>query len=216
MLGVYLDENLSFDFHCQKVIKKINSAMFHLSSIKHLVSSKTLIKLYYALVHPHILYCLPAYSFTSSKNRKLIFNKQKQIVRIITKAKYNSHSEPLFYKTQILPLCDLITHQKLMFMHAIVHNYSPVTFPFFNFNLNVNEHRFNFRNDNDFHIQRTNSTLVQSMPLINFPATWNNLDQSLKSISSKITFKKCVKSELLDKYANFRCNRTLCVSCIES
>ena len=103
-----------------------------------------------------------------------------------------------------------------MFMHAIVHNYSPETFPFFNFNLNVNEHRFNFRNDNDFHNQRTNSTLVQSMPLINYPATWNNLDQSLKSISSKITFKKCVKSELLDKYANFRCNRTLCLSCIES
>ena len=67
MLGVLFDENLSFDLHCQKVCKKINSAIFHLSSVRNVLSSSALTKLYYALIHPHFLYCLPAFSFTSKK-----------------------------------------------------------------------------------------------------------------------------------------------------
>ena len=190
--------------------------MYHISSVKNFLSCKSLVKLYYALVHPHILYCLAAYSFTSAKNRKTIFNKQKQIVRIICKAKYNAHSEPLFYNAKILPLEDLITQQKLMFMHSIAHNYCPVNFPFFNFNMDMNNHRFDLRNDNDFYVQRATSTFVQNMPLISFPSSWNNLDQNYKSITSKLLFKKSLKSELLDKYSNFRCDRTLCISCIGS
>ena len=216
ILGVHLDENLSFDYHCQKVLKKVNSALFHISSAKHMLSTKTLIKLYYALVHPHLLYCLPAFSFTSVKNRKMISNKLKQVVRIICKAKYNAHTEPLFFKTQILPFDDLILQQKLIFMHAIVHNYSSVCFPHFITNLTFNAHRFNLRNENDFFVPRTDSSFVQRMPLIDFPAAWNNIDQSLKSIASKQSFKKILKQELLDKYRNFTCDRSLCISCINS
>ena len=112
-------------------------------------------------------------------------NKQKQCVRIIRKAKYNSHSEPLFYKSEILPLDDLIFQQKLMFMHSIAHQYSPVCFPQFVFNLTANEHRYTFRNNRDFFVHRTHLTMVQKMPFIDFPSTWNSIDQSLKEISSK-------------------------------
>ena len=38
MLGVYLDEHLSFNYHCSKIIKKINSALFHISSVKNMLS----------------------------------------------------------------------------------------------------------------------------------------------------------------------------------
>ena len=113
----------------QQFAKKINSALFHLNSVKNLLSTESLTKLYYALIHPHILYCLPAYSFTSAKNQKVILNKQKQCVRLITKSKYNSHSEPLFFKTKILPLEDLIIQQKLLLMHSLAHNYSVVKYP---------------------------------------------------------------------------------------
>ena len=215
MLGVYLDETLSFDYHCKKVISKINSAMFYLSSVKNILSTNALIKLYYALVHPHILYCLPAYSFTSLKNRKLLANKQKQCIRIIMKSKYNAHSEPLFYKSQILPLEDLIFQQKLLLMHSLVNGYSAVSFPQFISNQIANVHRYTFRNDNDFHVPRTTQSLVQKMPLIDFPSSWNSLDPSLKDISSKYSFKKTLKQELLDKYSNFRCTRSICISCID-
>ena len=145
----------------------------------------------------------------------MLANKQKQCLRIIMKSKYNAHSEPLFYKSQILPLEDLILQQKLLLMHSLVHGYSAVSFPQFISNQTANVHRYTFRDDNDFHVPRTTQSLVQKMPLIDFPSSWNSLDPSLKEISSKYGFKKILKQELLDKYSNFRCNRSICISCID-
>ena len=214
MLGIYLDEFLTFDYHCQKVCKKMNSAMFFISSVRKMFSSKSMTKLYYALIHPHILYCLPAYGFMSAKNRKMIFNKQKQCIRMINKSRYNSHTEPLFFASKILPLEDLICQQKLIFMHSIKHGHSAVNFPHFVSNMSVNDHLYSLRNDDDFFVTRTNLSFIQKMPLIDFPTSWNSIDQSLKEITSKNLFKKNIKLELLDKYSEFRCSRSICLSCM--
>ena len=74
---------------------------------------------------------------------------------------------------------------------------------------------FVLRNDNDYFVPRTNLTFVQKMPLIDFPLTWNRIDQSLKEISSKLLFKKTIKLELLDEYRDLRCTRTICISCMD-
>ena len=68
-----------------------------------MLSKKSLKRLYFAMIHPHILYCLPIYSNTSHKNIDKIFKKQKQSIRVINSAKFNAHTEPLFYSYNILP-----------------------------------------------------------------------------------------------------------------
>ena len=78
--------------------------------------------LHYALIHPHFLYCLPIISCTSQKNVYLLFKKQKLAIRLITKSKYNAHTQPLFYSTGILPFPELILQQKLQFMHLFNHS----------------------------------------------------------------------------------------------
>ena len=91
----------------------------------------------------------------------MIFNKQKQCIRIINKSRYNSHSEPLFYASKILPLEDLILQQKLLFMHSLTHGHLTVDFPHFIINQAANDHRFDLRNDGDYHVPRTNLSTVQ-------------------------------------------------------
>ena len=134
-------------------------------------------------------------------------------MRIINKAKYNCHTEPLFLLCKILPIEDLILQQKLVFMHALFYSYSVVYYLQFISNQNANDHRFTLRNDSDFNVTRTSLSI--KMPLMDFPRAWNCMDQSLKDIQSKILFKKSLKLELLDKYCNFRCSRTICVSCMD-
>ena len=214
LLGVYFDEHLTFDHHVDKVCKKVNSAFFHFNAVKNFLSIKALTKLYFALIHPHFVYCLPVYSFTNARNRKRLSIKQKQCIRIICKSKYNAHSEPLFYKLKILPFEDLIVQHKLIFMQSLAHNHSVVKFPHFIRNSEANLHRFDFRNESDFFVDRTNYQSVKKMPYIDFPSTWNSIDSSLKEISSKPLFKKTIKLELLDKISNFQCNKTLCISCM--
>ena len=214
LLGVYFDEHLTFDTHVDKVCKKMNSALYHINSIKNSLSTKALTKLYYALIHPHIVYCLSIYGFTSAKNRKRIFLKQKQCLRVISKSKFNAHTEPLFFRLKILPFADLFTQRKLLLMHSIAHKYSAVEFPHFLTNREASDHRFIFRDTHNFSIPRTSLSMVQKMPLIDFPLTWNNIDESLKEITSKNLFKKTLKLELLDNYANFQCSNTICMSCM--
>ena len=99
-------------------------------------------------------------------------------------------------------------------MHPIYHNYSTVNYDHFIFNHNTNRHLYGLRNETEFFVPRFNYAIVKKMPLVDFPSLWNNTDQSLTDLTSKLLFKKHVKSSLLDKYQNFKCNRTLCVSCM--
>ena len=62
LLGLYLDEHLSFDYHCDHVRSKIAQSNFIINRAKHFSPKKSLKTLYYALVHPHLLYCLPLYT----------------------------------------------------------------------------------------------------------------------------------------------------------
>ena len=69
ILGVYLDENLSlFDYHFKHLYSKISKSLYYLNNAKHFLPTVALIFLYYTLIHPLILYCLPINSCTSQKN----------------------------------------------------------------------------------------------------------------------------------------------------
>ena len=119
MIGVFLDENLNFEYHIKQTRNKISKALFPISKAKHVLSSSAWKSLYYALVHPLFLYCLHIYSSSSLKSLNSLFFLQRKCVRIISKSKFNAHTEPLFYSSQILPIHDLILQQKLLSMHSI-------------------------------------------------------------------------------------------------
>ena len=99
-------------------------------------------------------------------------------------------------------------------MHPIAHGYSSVKFQGFRKNSDVQDHLYPLRNNDDFFIPRANSAKVAKMPLSDFPCTWNTIDDALKSTLSFKAFKENLKSHLMDKYYNFRCDRTICISCM--
>jgi hypothetical protein len=49
-------------------------------------------------------------------------------IRLIFNAKYNAHTEPLFKKSEILPLMSLCEFFKLQFRQQFVQGFLPVTF----------------------------------------------------------------------------------------
>ena len=64
-LGVHLDEYLSFDTHCTIICNKLARSNFIISRVKNILPVKTLKTLYFSLIHPHLLYCLPIFSCTT-------------------------------------------------------------------------------------------------------------------------------------------------------
>ena len=68
MLGIYFDENLSFDYHIKQTRNKVSKSIFYLNRAKNILTGKAFKSLYFALIHPHILYCLPIYSCSRKSN----------------------------------------------------------------------------------------------------------------------------------------------------
>ena len=52
------------------------------------------------------------------------------------------------------------------------------------------------------------------MPLFDLPKVWNAIDDELKKIARKKTFKSQSMNLDMDKYANFSCNNLICYSCL--
>ena len=204
ILGVYLDENLTFDFHFKSITSKVSKSLFSLKNAKHILTSSALKYLYYALIHPHFLYCLPIISCTSQKNVNLLFKKQKIAIRLITKSKYNAHTQLLFYSTGILPLPELILQQTLQFMHLFNHSLLPSFFDeLFVRNATLNGNLYFMRHLNDFYVPEVRTEFLRRFPFNSFPTAGNFLSSEFKEKSQRSIFKQSLKAKLLDNLKDF-------------
>ena len=102
-LGLVISETLDWSHHIKKIAGKISKVLAVMSRIKRFTSSGILRMIYNSLVLPHLYYVILAWGFNNNRILKL----QKRAVRIISKAKYNAHTEPLFKNLMLLKIQDI-------------------------------------------------------------------------------------------------------------
>jgi cell fate (sporulation/competence/biofilm development) regulator YmcA (YheA/YmcA/DUF963 family) len=119
LLGVYFDEFLTFNKHVEILCAKLTRANFCLRRASSSLPLNLLKNLYHSLFHPHILYCLNITCCTSKSNLNRIKILQKKAIRIISKAKSNSHTNPLFLQNCILPLDEQISKSKINAFYSL-------------------------------------------------------------------------------------------------
>jgi hypothetical protein len=78
LLGVYFDENLSFEYHCRHLCNKLSKSLFFLNRAKSFVDKQSLKMLYYSLIHANLLYCIGTTSAMNMTNFKKIKLLQKK------------------------------------------------------------------------------------------------------------------------------------------
>ena len=195
LLGIYLDEYLSFDTHCDSVCAKISQSNYIINRSKNFLNTQSLKTLYFSLVHPHLLYCLPIYSCTSLSNIAKLEKAQKKAIRTITRSPRNAPCTQLFNHLKILPLKKLITHSQCLLTHSIIHKYAPASLhnTWVTNNSIRNDHLL--RNGNDLYTPLARTDQVKKLPFFLFPKTWNELPE-FKLIPSKTSFKTALKSFL--------------------
>jgi hypothetical protein len=173
LLGVLLDEFLSFDSHIDHVCSKIAKSLFCINRVKNFIDEKTRKTLYFAMVHSHLVYCLSIYSCANSTSLNKLRLKQKEAIRIICNSGYRDHTAPLFAKQNILPFDKLIQLSTLKFMHSFIHNQLPLSFHgMWIFNRERQPDR-DLRNADLLYIVPHKFATLKRMPLFNFPAIWN-------------------------------------------
>ena len=103
ILGVYLDEHLTWKYHINFVCKQIAKSVGILSRTRFYSSCKTKLVLYYTFIYPYITYCNSTWSSTYVSNLNRIYYLPKRAERPVTNSDYRAHIA-LFSKLKILDI----------------------------------------------------------------------------------------------------------------
>ena len=122
---------------------------------------------------------------------KRLVTVQKKAIKIITNTNYNSHSDPLFKKTNILKLDNPYERSVSKYMFALNNGTLPINLAnaFFQ---NRDIHRYNTRNKLNPHIQSRRTNIASRNIKHRGPDIWCNIPNEIK------TSKLCPTS--FDKY----------------
>jgi hypothetical protein len=170
LLGVLLDENLTFDPHIKVLLSKLSKSIYIINKVKHFLPFSALKSLYFALFHSHLTYCPIIAGCATKSNIDKVFKLQKKVIRIISNANYNAHTAPLFEQHKIMPYHTIITQASLHLMHAAHFKYAPSPFhDIWSTNADRNPD-LNLRNAEDYYIPRAKLSLFQRSPLYTLPS----------------------------------------------
>ena len=123
-LGLTINEHLKWNDHLNKITSKISRSTGMLNKLKHIFPCDTLKLLYNSLILPQINYCILMWGHAPKQINKL----QKKSVRIISKSKYNAHTEPILKNLKYLKVNDIYKLQLFKFYHKFINNKLPKYF----------------------------------------------------------------------------------------
>ena len=200
ILGVVIDDKLTFKQHVAHVVNKLSSTTFVLHKLKLSIPRPILLKIYYALGHCHIIYCISVWGPASYYITSRVELAQKKIIRTIFNAPYlTTHTNPLFKTSKVLKFYDLLALSMSSLIHRVRYNNSPELLSLY---ITVNQipHERNLRNPLNFHKPRY--LLERSQRSLSHKGVdhWNKLPTDIKSTSNLLSFRRKQKTAILVSY----------------
>ena len=116
-LGVMIDNKLNWKEHINAINNKISKSIAIIYNASKVLNTNSLYTLYCTLILPYLNYCAENWGNTYKANLSKTFLKQKHAIRIISRAKFCEHTNPLFKRLKILKLYDLIELRSAIFMY---------------------------------------------------------------------------------------------------
>ena len=144
-LGIVVDECLTWNNHIHKIQMKISKTVGVMNRIKAYLPSETLLIIYNSLIYPHLLYGALLWGIKYTKLEKL----QRRSIRTINKSKYNADADPLFKKTNVLKLEDILYVQEFKFYYKLINKKAPKYFLDFKFQKQSDIHPYPTRDSDN-------------------------------------------------------------------
>ena len=195
-LGIWVTSSLSWNRHVEEVCKRANRQVGVLYRCFYQnCSSTTLIRLYIALVRPHLEYAVPVWDPHLNKNINSIERVQRFALKVCTKS-WGSSYDDLLSSTGLPTLSERCKKLKLCVLYQILHhtchtNHSPLHFR----TLPVN-----IRSRNSFLLSRPTCHTQSYYDYSFFPhsiSLWNKLPESVLSAPSLDSFKYLLSHYLM-------------------
>ena len=212
-LGVWIDENLKWTGHTEKVRGKVSRLVGVLGKASSVLGGKQLHMLYNALVLPHLQYCLMVWGdFQENGNKGLgdaILSCQKKLAGFIAGKREKHHSDPVFAQFSIIKVSDLYKQQ----IRTYAWRFKTGTLP--------PNHMGLLERVDDKHSHNTRSaragiflsTRDHKSVGYRVPKEWDTLSEEMREVRTLKGFKNRSKDSFLSAYRSFSCSQRGCFVC---
>ena len=195
-LGIIIDDLLRWNHHTDYITLKLSRSLYIyiyiLKPVKHILPLKLLKSLYCAMVHPYITYGIIFWGTTYQCHLNSITILQKKAIRCIHKAYYNAHTEPLFYRSNILKLEDIYKCELSKFMFDCINSLLPTRLLDY-FTINANVHTHYTRQIHILHVTPTYGSISEKSVTHKGPKIWSEIPQIIRLHTNKDRFIKLLK-----------------------
>ena len=176
-LGITVDKNLTWKPHVQKVSKKLSKTVGILSRLKNELPQDILLIIYNSLFLSHINYGLLCWGSKIKEIEKI----HKKAIRIISKSKYNSHTEPLFKKLKLLKAPDIVKLQLYKFCYRLQNELLPAFFMEGIFTRASSIHQRNLRTTHTYRLPRIKHEYARNSIGYSIAQAYNECPENIRS-----------------------------------
>ena len=182
-------------------IQGVSRSVGILSKLRFLFPSSTLLLLYHALAHPHLLYGLPIWGspFKTYLNKLQIL--QNKAICIIANSDWRSSITPQFRNLYVFKIADLYAYEIAKLMRKYSKNMLPPCFSIFFRSLSkIHDRQSRSKSKNNLYLLKFSTCRCQRSLWFQGDKIWNSLNPDLKKQSDQ-KFKTSLKNHLLESYA---------------
>ena len=170
-LGTTLDDELTWQYHIQIVAKKLSIAVGILSKLRHYVPKGVLIKVYYGIAYPYLLYSVTNWENAAKTHIQKIQVLQNRQIKIISNTfKFKTKLLPLYQELNILKFHNIYRLEVIKFMNKHKNGKLPALFnDYFTWTSKVHNHMTRQASKNNFFMRRVTKSPIQQSIKVSGP-----------------------------------------------
>ena len=204
-LGLFVDNNLSWDIHCDKLCRQISGKIAVLRRMRHFVKPHVLKLIYERTVQPEMDYACSIWCHTYDKNIEKLQRAQNYAARIITgNFDYiNWRSITILRLLKWMTIKERCNYFTAMMMYKALNGLTP---EYLSDTIvlagEAHDRETRLTDSFDVYVPGYNSAMLKRSFIYNGSVLWNSLPLDIKNSVNIHTFKRNYKGKIIDPLFN--------------
>ena len=198
VLGVMIDNKLTWSHHINHIISKVNSLLALLRRIKKYLDHRTRVTFYNAYILPHFDFCCTIWGSCNNTLKNSLLKLQKRAARIILdQTDLQKSSCDLFSESGITKIDKRICYHKSLLVYKYFNKSTPSYFD----NLltpleKTSAYNTRLQQKKSLHIPKHKTELFKSSFSYSGAKIWNSLPSEIQNANSIYEFKRLFKQNI--------------------
>ena len=202
LLGLHIDETLTWAFHVNKVCRTISALLSVLRKHKQFLPKQTRIQFYNAYILPHITYCLSIWGNCSKNQLDRIYRLQKNAARLILDKSKTMTIADMFKYLNWQPIHDLVECHKMITVFKCLNDLLPNHLKLLFTEKPIPDRQLRSHSSHTLTIPFPHSEIFKKALFYSGPFHWNNLSAASSVQSFKSLYLKNLWNHLPPQYTN--------------